>query len=244
MVGIFFIYSNFNGEERVKAALDILEKLYECHDGALAELGMGGAFCHKGCAQCCTCNVTLTRLEALYIKEGLGKKAPEVLDRLALAPTPRYRPLLSMNAFVKACMEGADAPDGENDPSWGACPLLADGVCTIYPFRPLGCRSLVSRKNCAETGYADMDPVILTLNNVFIQFVEHLDAGGCTGNFSDLLAAVLTGTGKGSEGGNPGNDFAPNHPIPVLMVEPAHQEALIPIVQRIQNILEAGSVTL
>ncbi|MCG8530290.1 MAG: YkgJ family cysteine cluster protein, partial [Desulfovibrionales bacterium] len=198
----------------MKKKLSVLEQLYGLHDKALADLGMGDLFCEKGCAQCCTCNVTLTRLEAFYIKEGLGEDRFRVLERLAQgAPEPRYRPQLSMNAFVRACMEGEDAPDGENDPSWGSCPLLEDGICTIYPLRPLGCRSLVSRKNCAETGYADMDPLVLTLNNLFIQFVEHLDRDGRTGNFSDMLMAVLDGEENGLT--LEGKGFAPNGPIPV-----------------------------
>ncbi len=221
-----------------KAPMAVLEQLYQLHDQALADLGMGQTACGKGCDRCCTCNVTLTHLEADYILRGLNPDQKREMGGTleTRGSEPRYRPALSMNAFARYCVEGLETPEEDNDPDWGQCPLLADGACTIYPMRPFGCRSLVSSHSCAEKGYADMEPVILFLNNIFIQFIEDLDRGGVTGNFTDLMLALLAGGGR-----NPGavldKGFAANEPIPVLMVEPNHQRALMPVVEKIQELV-------
>ena len=213
---------------RVKEKLEILEEMYALHDRALADLGMGDTACGKGCDSCCTCNVTLTGLEMDYIRQGLDEAGRQRILELAQtrAPEPRFRPRLTLNGFAKACMDGRDVPEEENDPNWGKCPLLGDdGACTIYPLRPFGCRSLVSTHSCAQKGYADMAPEILTLNNVFIQFIEHLDQGGAMGNFSDMIQNI------DSDG------LIKNQPIPVIMVEPDFQDRLVPVIQQIQALL-------
>jgi hypothetical protein len=46
---------------------------------------------------------------------------------------------------------------------------------------------MVSKRCCSETGFAEMDPVVMTVNDVFMQFIEHLDTGGFSGNFTDVL---------------------------------------------------------
>ncbi|MCG8563889.1 MAG: hypothetical protein MI747_02295 [Desulfobacterales bacterium] len=234
----------------MKEKLEILGKLYALHDRALADLGMKELACARGCAQCCTCNVTLTGLEAEYIRRGLSDiEMQGVRDRLLeKGSEPRYRPALSMNGFARSCVEGNPIPEEENDPDWGQCPLLENHVCTIYSLRPFGCRSLVSGHSCSEKGYADMEPLILTLNNTLIQFIEALDKGGVTANLTDLLDIWLdpdpTRRNSLGDGKNFQGKFAPNEAIPVLMVEPAHQEALIPVVGQVQDILDQAGVTL
>ena len=124
----------------------------------------------------------------------------------------------------------------------GTCPLLETNECSVYSVRPFGCRSLVSRERCATTGAADMPPLILTINNVFMQYIEHLDAQGFSGNLSDMvlfLGREAAGSAKATPAGEE-NGFIENHPAPLLMVPPEHKETIQPLVQAISRIFDAG----
>lgn len=104
----------------------------------------------------------------------------------------RYRPRLTTNGFAALCMKGEEIRDEENDPSWGKCPLLTEEqACPIYEKRPFGCRALLSEMSCSETGYAQIPPLILTINNIFMQYIEHLDAEGFSGNFTDMIISCM-----------------------------------------------------
>ena len=170
----------------INNAVNTLERLYALFDKTMAGFSVA---CAKQCADCCTCNVTATGLEIAYIQYRLDSRAlDDIRVRLNRAgQTRRFRPFQTTNEFALACMEGRDAVEEENNPSWGICPLLENGICTIYPVRPLGCRVMMSTTSCGQTGQADMPFLALTMTTVFMQFVEHLDAGGVYGSFLDLL---------------------------------------------------------
>ncbi|WP_035237402.1 YkgJ family cysteine cluster protein [Desulfobacter vibrioformis] len=204
-------------------AMNTLGEIYAMFDTAMAAFPFA---CAKQCADCCTCNVTATGLEIAYIHDRLdGFARDDIRVRLDRAgQTRRYRPFQTTNGFALACMAGRDADEEENDPSWGICPLLDNGICTIYPVRPLGCRVMMSTTPCRQTGQADMPFLALTITTVFMQFVEHLDAGGVYGNFLDLLEHA--GTDALDCNGVPGRDKIPgtvkNLKIPALMIPPGH----------------------
>ena len=206
--------------------------IYALFDTAMAGFSFA---CTKQCADCCTCNVTATGLEVAYIHDRLDASAlNDVRERLDRAgKTRRFRPFQTTNGFALACMEGRNADEEENDPSWGSCPLLENGMCTIYPVRPLGCRVMMSTTPCQQTRTADMPFLALTITTVFMQFVEHLDAGGVYGNFLDLLEH--TGEDVLDCNGLPGKDkisgIAQNLKIPALMIPPEHVEKTRNIVQ-------------
>lgn len=219
-------------------AVNTLEEIYALFDTAMAAFPFA---CAKQCAECCTCNVTATGLEIAYIQDRLGGRAlDDIRVRLnRTGQSRRYRPLQTTNGFALACMEGRDADEEENDPSWGTCPLLEDGICTIYPLRPLGCRVMMSTTPCRQTGQADMPFLALTITTVFMQFVEHLDAGGVYGNFLDLLqhagnnALACNGLpGKGNIAGT-----AKNLKIPALMIPPEHVEKTRSLIQSLGSMM-------
>ncbi len=223
-----------HNEESYKS-FGILERIYGLFDSAMGHFVFA---CKKQCAQCCTCNVTATGLEAAYIFHRLDKAAcQEMKLRLAAANAKkRYRPNSSTNGFARACMAGRDVEQEENNPAWGACPMLENGICTIYPVRPLGCRVMMSETICEQTGAADMPELALTITTVFMQFVEHLDAGGVYGSFLDLLEAWQ----NYEESRDQGIDvytrmdlpcLVKNEKIPALMVPPEHRGSLSPIVR-------------
>ena len=218
--------------------VNTLEEIYALFDTAMAAFPFA---CAKQCADCCTCNVTATGLEIAHIQDRLdGRALDDIRMRLdRTGQNRRYRPLQTTNGFALACMEGRDADEEENDPSWGTCPLLEDGICSIYPVRPLGCRVMMSTTPCRQTGRADMPFLALTITTVFMQFVEHLDAGGVYGSFLDLLEHA--GNNALGCNGLPGKDnisgIVQNLKIPALMIPPEHVEKTRSLVQSLGSMI-------
>lgn len=225
--------------------MSTLEGIYALFDKAMAAFPIA---CAEYCADCCTCNVTATGLEIAYIQDRLdGRVLNDIPMRLNRAgQTRRFRPSQTTNGFALACMEGRETDEQENDPSWGICPLLENGRCTIYPVRPLGCRVMMSTAPCRQTGQADMPFLGLTITTIFMQFVEHLDAGGVYGNFLDLLACAGNNTGEENELPENGKiQGAPhNLKIPALMIPPEHVAQTQGLVQSLRRMIrENGSAS-
>jgi Fe-S-cluster containining protein len=223
---------------KLNNVFNTLERIYALFDRAMAAFPVA---CAKQCADCCTCNVTATGLEIAYIQNRLDSKAlDDIRVRLNRAgQTRRFRPFQTTNEFALACMEGRDADEEENDPSWGTCPLLENGICTIYPVRPLGCRVMMSTTPCGQTGQADMPFFALTITTVFRQFVEHLDAGGIYGSFLDLLEHAEKNIldSKGSPGKVKISGTTRNLKIPALMIPPEHLARTQGLVQNLRGII-------
>jgi len=223
--------------------IDRLNHIYQLYDRLM---GSSTLACGPGCAGCCTCNVTLTSLEARWMIDVLPPARQESL-REALSnrfPSKRYLPKTSTNRFARLCMADADLPEEENDPAWGKCPLLENDLCTVYDVRPFGCRAMVSETDCRDTGSAQMPAWVLTVNNVFLQAIEHLDQDGYSGNLSDMLLA-LAGSGTTHQGMHDHSLkderlFVKNEPIPCLMIPPEHRERMAPIVKDLSYLINTG----
>lgn len=218
----------------------VLRKIYEYYDKLI---GTYDQVCAKGCASCCTCNVTMTSLETACFLEKLDIEAEKALKKKIdpILSSKRFIPQMTTNQFARWCIEDAEIPEEENDPAWGRCPVLKENVCGFYNDRPFGCRALVSSHDCSTKGYAAVKPVVLAINQVFMQFIEHLDRHGISGNFSDMIALFLSGSlpedlRVPAESGAEGSGFVPNEKIPVLMVEPAHRGSLQPVVEQLSSL--------
>ncbi len=223
---------------------DRLNHIYQLYERLMGSMTLA---CGPGCAGCCTCNVTLTSLEARWMIELLPPARQESLrETLSLRfPSKRYLPKTSTNLFARLCMEDADLPEEENDPAWGKCPLLENDLCTVYDVRPFGCRAMVSETDCRNTGIAQMPPWVLAVNNVFLQAIEHLDQGGYSGNLSDMLLTALSGK-KTTHHDMQDHDlenkslFVKNEPITCLMIPPEHRERMSPIVRNLSDLINTG----
>ncbi len=217
--------------------LEALEGIYREHDRFVAQAEL---YCQKGCATCCTRNVTLTTLEAYRILSAAGPDLRKrCLSRIrSSADKKRLIPSVTANGFADLCMAEKEVPDDENDPAWGPCPVLDNEMCPLYAVRPMACRSLVSREDCGKNGFADMDDYVLTVNSVFAQYIEHIDAGGFTGNFTDMML-FMAGEGN-AEAYRSGNleqkpPLIRNHPMQILMVPPEHRQRIGKIIERLQG---------
>ena len=234
--------------------MEKLGRLYRVYDRATAAFPVA---CKEKCDDCCTCNVVVTSLETAWLLSRLSKdEITGLRERLeAGVPEKRYQPGYTTNGFALACIEGRTLEDEENDPAWGKCPLLEDGRCTVYHARPFGCRNMMSEAACADAGYARMPELALTLNNIFLQYIEHMDYQGVSGNLTDMLVLYLK---HAVPYGTPGQKshafplslenlkdsdktgiFIRNMKIPALMIPPEHRADAAPVLDEI-NALGQG----
>ncbi|MDL2321284.1 hypothetical protein LJC47_02920 [Desulfosarcina sp. OttesenSCG-928-B08] len=223
----------------ISTQLRVLEKLMEIYDEFI---GTHTLSCKKHCAHCCTANVTLTTLEGWRMvahleKAGLFDSLPTLFEN---ARPDRFVPRISINAMADICARDGDLPEEPFNPDAGPCLLLDLDVCPVYAARPFGCRCMVSSEHCAETGAAALDPFILTVNNVFLQYIEHIDAKGGTGNLIDVIRFLSDPENRRHyEAGRLdafGSVMVPNQPVFVLMVPPEHREQIAPLMDRIRSI--------
>jgi len=146
----------------ISSKLKILDRIYTIYDRFAAELDLA---CIKYCAHCCTSGVTLTTLEGYKIIDSLiSATKTDVIYNLKAAPEMvRFRPQITTNCLANLCAEDIEPPAEIGGQELSACPILLDRQCPIYELRPYGCRCLVSRHNCGDKGYAEIDDFVLSL---------------------------------------------------------------------------------
>ncbi len=211
---------------------ELLKEIYRLYDAQIDTLDLA---CRKGCADCCTANVTMTRLEAmLLVNELAPEEQTRMFDRLAPhADIPGFRPALTTNGFAEICMSGGEPPEDAAEPGAGACPLLADGLCTVYRLRPFGCRCMLSTRPCRQSGQAEINDFILTVNTVFLQFIEQLDRDGFFGNLTDVLLRLA----RHSDQPPSDTPVISTRPIPALMVPAEHRDKIRPLFAALNDLL-------
>jgi hypothetical protein len=73
-----------------------------------------------------------------------------------------------------------------------------------------------------------------------MQFVEHIDSMGFSGNFADVLSLMASKENcsnyKVNTLNHPGADFVSNVKIKVLMVPPEHRMKVEPVVDALLNL--------
>lgn len=218
-----------------------LAAIYDIYDDFVADYDLA---CRKECAHCCTCNVTATSLEGLLIVRHLGAtaKSPRLPPIEAAGDQPRFQPRTTINALADLCARGEEVPEEAADPNVGACPWLNDETCPIYAVRPFGCRAMVSRTDCGRTGEADMPEFVLTVNNVFLQYIESMDTNGLSGNLIDILLFLSAPEHRrayeAQEKLNAHNTLLANRPAPVLMVPPEHRQRIQPLLQKVYKAIQ------
>ncbi len=223
----------------IDTKLAVLGKILKIYDDFAGNLDVA---CKRYCSQCCTRNVTLTTLEGYNIAEYLvsNKKSALFENLKDESSHKRFKPEITTNRLADLCIQGKDIPDEDSDSAWGSCPFLQDNECPVYLVRPFGCRCFVSYHNCREHGYAYAEPFVVTVNNVFLQYIEHIDAPGYSGNLTDVLLFMGSKENRRKyKTGilqNPNNGLISNYPLKVLMVPPEHRQRIRPVIEAIQEI--------
>ena len=214
--------------------LTLLNHIYRHYEDFTGDLNIA---CQKYCAQCCTPDVTMTTLEGYLIADSLISKGRQDLFvhiQRAMSES-RFKPLVTTNRLALLCAKGEDPPEETRQNQDKSCSLLMEGLCPIYPIRPFGCRCFISEseKDCRQTGYATVDPFIITVNTIYLQVIEHIDATGFSGNFADVLLLMAEKKNRDRYKKNVlkhlGADFVSNMPIEVLMVPPEYRNKIKPI---------------
>ena len=223
----------------VNIRLAVLDRIYAIYDDFVKDLDVA---CRKHCSHCCTCNVTLTSLEGYKIARHLLDGGQfHLLEKLqSELSRKRFQPQVTINMLAEYCMQAKDLPEETSDPAWGSCPLLKDDECPFYRDRPFGCRCMLSKQNCQEIGLAEMDSLVLTVNNVILQYIEHIDARGFSGNLTDILVFMASPENRRQYRMNhlpsPPAKLIANRPLKVLMIPPEHRAELQPILNALQSI--------
>jgi hypothetical protein len=144
---------------------------------------------------------------------------------------------MTTNDFALFCLKGEDVPEEDNYDSGLPCRFLSKNECVVYDARPFGCRCFFSTQACKTEPMAVVEPFLVTVNTVFLQFIEHIDRGGFFGNLNDVLALLVPGNRN-----NLPNDpvhLSPlprNRTIPGLLIPPEHQERMGPILRDLRKI--------
>ena len=145
----------------------------------------------------------------------------------------RFKPRTTTNKLALLCAKGEDPPEEPRTDNGKRCSLLTDAMCPIYPVRPFGCRCFFSEKVCSQAGYAEVDPFTITVNTIYLQVIEHIDATGFSGNFADVMLLMAKKENRDRYKINTlqhlEDDFISNMPIEVLMVPPEHRDKVKPI---------------
>ncbi|MCF8070551.1 MAG: hypothetical protein K9L30_18375 [Desulfobacterales bacterium] len=214
----------------------LLNKIYDLYDETVASFDVA---CRHFCAYCCTRNLTMTSLEGYLIFSNISKS--DVDKVINASDIKRFTPKITTNGIAEYCIEGKVLPEEETaDPSWGSCPILTDSACPYYDARPFGCRCFMSKVNCGETGFADVDPLVITLNNVFQQYIEHIDSQGFFGNFSDIIIffSIQKNLDAYASGrlNSPTDSLITNRPAKSLLVPPEHREKTMSIIRALNHI--------
>ncbi len=225
----------------------ILEKVYEIYDEFHKSLDIA---CANKCAHCCTQNVTMTTLEAYLAMNYIiatGKR--RFIGKLESVSSGNiFRPTMTTNEIAERSAQDEDFPEDAPKFMDGICAMLTGNECGIYPVRPFACRCMVSENNCGETGFANMDDAIVSMNTAFMQYIEHLDSsGGFFGNLADVFQLMTTAENRDRYRfgtlARKARKLAPNRPLKALMVPPEHRAQVMPMVMKIQNIrIPAGGV--
>ena len=216
--------------------LKALDKIYTLYDHFTTPLDLA---CKKYCSHCCTTSVILTTMEGYKMIAALDSFAGWDSKIRQAAAQKHYKPKITTNRLASLCADGIEPPQEEFSES-RPCPFLTEKQCPIYALRPFGCRCLVSRHDCGQKGYAEMDGFVLSVNTLFLQTIEHLDAGGCSGNLLDVLAVMASPDNRQAYEDHrlectPAGLIA-NEPLKVLMIPPEHRTKMEPILQSLRNI--------
>jgi hypothetical protein len=224
---------------KISVKLNILHRINQIYDDFIKGYDLA---CDRLCAHCCTRNVTMTTLEGYRIVKYLeSSKKTDLLKKIKSGAIKfRYTPIITTNQLAQMGYEGKEIPEEDLGEADENCPVLENDECPIHEARPFGCRCLVSKHICKEKGYAEIDPFVVTVNNIFFQFIEHVDDAGFFGNFTDILLflearSAFSDNVKDSTK-PPESVLLKNYPLSVLLIPPEHKKQIKTILESLQNI--------
>ncbi len=147
--------------------------------------------CRKGCAHCCTQNVTMTAPEGDAVHQFINDKGLNSWFAGKIQKTTHQQSLPeTTNELAQKCLAGEESPSLQPVKSEAVCPFLEDGVCQIYAVRPFSCRSFASLNTCQPDQAAEQPQFYITATTAGQQLIEHVGQGEYWGNMLDVLLAL------------------------------------------------------
>jgi Fe-S-cluster containining protein len=216
----------------------LLQEVYRIFDDFTAGIQF---HCHRGCAWCCTRNVTMTTLEAAAMLRVWNSTGFSLwLDTVrSVMDQPRLQPVTTLNQFAELCSRDAPIPEGGKPVGDLTCPFLDQDMCGIYEMRPFACRAMVSNTSCGISHMAQMPELVLTANNIVMQYIEALDVHGFTGNLIDILLTMSNALQQRAYQTQSPMSSAKglliNRPVSVLMVPSEHRESIQPLMNALRQ---------
>jgi Fe-S-cluster containining protein len=127
-------------QQRRSLALKVFDEVDGMVEREIARSAAAGrpATCSKGCSHCCRQEIYVPRAEAEAMVQWLEGSAPHVIADLKVkiaAWLHWYRseyPKLTASGVTRREALSSHGPE---------CPALLDGACSIYPVRPIFCRT-------------------------------------------------------------------------------------------------------
>ncbi|MCD6319106.1 MAG: YkgJ family cysteine cluster protein [Candidatus Desulfofervidaceae bacterium] len=219
----------------IPAKLKVLKAIYEFYDNYTGESSFA---CTIGCTACCTQQVLITSLEGSFIISYLKEKQQLSLlnNVITELQKPHFRPLITTNELAYYCLQQKEPPEETPYASERPCPFLNKGRCLIYEVRPFACRSFFSQIRCDITGEARIPPLLLTINVIFNQLIEHIDVPGIYGNMIDVLSFLQEESNLGKyylQQPLTASGLLANRPIPGFLYPPEHQQEVERIFKRL-----------
>ncbi|MEN8257139.1 MAG: YkgJ family cysteine cluster protein [Thermodesulfobacteriota bacterium] len=147
--------------------------------------------CQRGCASCCTHNVTMTATEGELIHRFINEngrnswfadKIQSIKNRQQLTETT--------NELAQKCLAAEESSTLPPEKKETVCPFLEDDSCQIYEVRPFSCRSFASVKKCRPGQAAELPQYYISATTAGQQLIEHVGQGEYWGNMHDVLLAL------------------------------------------------------
>ncbi len=147
--------------------------------------------CQKGCATCCTQNVTMTAVEGDLIHRFINDHGRQSWFAEKLQGVePRQQVLETTNEFAEKCLAGKESSGLGLQASEARCPFLENDICQIYQARPFICRSFASIQKCQAGQPAELPQFYISATTAVQQLIEHVGQGEYWGNMLDVLLAL------------------------------------------------------
>ena len=183
----------FSGGASLDRLLDRLQQLAGEADGYIDQFAAGDRSliaCAPGCSDCCVVNVSTLTPEGIAIVRHLRRQEPEQLQQLSARLDSLWREVRGLDDEDRLFMRRRCAFLDEN------------GCCSIYPVRPLLCRSISSTdaESCRDAltakVFGDEKPVLMhqfqqqLFEALFTGVAEGLETAGVDGRSCQLTGLV------------------------------------------------------
>ncbi len=134
-----------------------------------------GGRCGKDHVRCCATPIRLSFIEAVYLGHALNVTLP---SRVRLAVIER-----AMEAARREREAAQAGPAGAGDfclsDAGAVCPLVEGGVCLLFDYRPLQCRTFETPAKAKAELWETLEPAAQTLSRqAYFAFTSEMDEDG------------------------------------------------------------------